>query len=107
MDSVARVNKVAKSKSGRNDEDLKGENRLLRKQLKLAQKETGQLRKRLAKYENIVDNYVTESEPDYSNVPVFDNYCVHCSKGIKQEVDLGARLLVSCSVCDYREVIKK
>ena len=98
---------LSRSKSHSASEDLKGENRNLRKQVKVLKKEVGALKKRLSKYESFVDNFTYErdDEPQFEDI-VDDNRCVECGRGDIITVDLGARKLVRCTICEYRKVLK-
>lgn len=99
---------MAKSKSHTSEEDLKGENRKLLKQIKHLKKELGAANKRLSKYENMVDTFIYHgSEETLDSAKAPKGNCPRCGDGKLQISDVAnVRKIVTCTECDYREVKK-
>lgn len=96
---------MAKSKSHSADEDVKGENRSLKKQVNQLKREINSLYKRLSKYENLVNNFIYEEEKS-TILPVRTDLCIACSKGKIVITDLGIRKIITCTECKHREIKK-
>ncbi len=89
---------MSKSKHARPDEFQKEINRHLKKLLKQAQQEIGQLKKQLGYSQNKSSKIKQPKEQD--------NECQICGKGLIKVSDLGIRKIISCTTCDYKKIIK-
>lgn len=95
---------VAKSKSAKEDEDLRGnlrslikENRALRKRLR-----------QLEKSRHIWTQYNLDSDENVLPPNVVEEIsCPTCPHGTLLLIDLGIRNLWSCSSCTYRKIVIK
>lgn len=99
---------MAKSRSAKDSEDLRGENRNLRKEIKHLRREVARLSKNISKTENMVDNFAYNIEDVFeeTTVTTTKNLCKSCNKGKLKTIDLGIRKLLICDECRQREIIK-
>jgi hypothetical protein len=88
---------MSKSKHAKHDEFQKEINRHLKKLLKQAQQEIGQLKKQLGYSQNKTEK--TKKDKDL-------NDCESCGKGVLKTSDLGIRKIISCTNCDYKKIVK-
>lgn len=89
---------MAKSRTHKDDEDLRGELREANKIIKALKKRLRQLERSKHMWEdnNLDDNepVVEEKRPDS---------CPHCKTGTLMSVDLGIKHLWTCDSCEYRK----
>lgn len=81
---------------------LKKENEELRSLVK-------SLRKRLKQLEKSKHIYLDKKEDEHVEQEIEQeeiNKCPECYQGFIQTVDLGIRILHSCTLCDWRKTIK-
>lgn len=89
---------MSKSKHAKPDEFQKEQIRHLKKELKRAHQEIGQLKKLLG--------YSQNNTGKSKSVKEIEDECVSCGKGLIKVSDLGIRKIISCTLCDYRKIIK-
>lgn len=80
---------------------LKQENRELRAEIKKVRQQLRQLEK--AKHIYIEEHY---DEDDIPENPI-EVKCSECYTGVITTIDLGIKMMHSCSLCAYRKVINK
>lgn len=90
---------MTKSKHGNPREFEKGQIRELKKALKQANQEIGQLKKLLGYGQNKTPNTRRQKEID-------PDQCENCGKGTIKVADLGIRTITTCTLCPYRKVSK-
>jgi formylmethanofuran dehydrogenase subunit E len=86
---------MVRKRSSREIEELRGENKQLRKLVK-------HLRKELHRAQN--QKPVSEEEPKIIKKRGRKPKCPECGENMNDPVDLGVRLITTCSSCDYRKV---
>lgn len=98
---------MSKSKSHRDDEDLKGLIREKDKLIKSLRKHIKKLEKERHSWEKTkLDDEVDEMmEPRTHNAFVVN--CHSCKRGELKTTDLGIKMLTSCSTCGYRKIAAK
>ena len=96
---------MARSRKQPDLEELRGQNRLLRKKIKALEKQLGRAKKATKRAIDLS----TESYDDGEDVALPENYtpCIKCGRPVV-EVDLGKRKLDLCKnpACAYRSVKK-
>lgn len=93
---------MARSKSHKDDENLRGEIRELKAQNKALKKRLRQLEKN----KHIWEEYLVEEEDRSERKQNKQDMCPECGDGTLVYVDLGIKHLFSCSVCTYRTKAK-
>ena len=94
---------MAKSKTHKDDEELKGKMRDLEKQNKALRKRLRQLEKNKHIWE---ENNLDETDPSFVIKPIETAVCPQCSKSLLS-FDLGIKILWSCTNCSYRKTQSK
>ncbi len=89
---------MARSKSYRNEEDLKG----LLRQLKAENKSLKRRLRQLEKNKHIWEEYLLEDEDQEVKKDTKEQRCPECGEGILSYVDLGIKHLMCCNQCKYR-----
>jgi phosphoglycerate-specific signal transduction histidine kinase len=84
-------------------EYLRGELRKLKAENRHLRKELGRTTKKVKVFEETVD---LQEEPEMTLEAATD-LCKSCGKGQIQTVDLGVRVMVTCTQCTYRKAYKK
>ncbi len=89
---------MTRSKDHKNDEDLQGIIKSLKREIKSLNQEIARLHKLLGYSQNKTEKTrrVKESEDD----------CKLCGKGTIKVSDLGIRKIISCTVCAYKKITK-
>lgn len=96
---------VAKKKSGSELEHLRGIVRQMKSELRHMKKEVARKTKREHLYEErIVEEYEQEIRDD--NVYIKKEECPECGNAI-DTIDLGTRIIITCTDCKYRTSRKK
>lgn len=90
---------MAKSKNHKEDETLLGELRQLRAENKALKRRLKQVEKRQHTFDKADD--IEDFSDRKSSLPIAAT-CTDCGKGFITEVDLGARILYKCGVCQWR-----
>lgn len=92
---------MARKKSHREDEDLKGEIKKLKSIIRNLQKRLRQYEKFEyyfeEAFETIEESKAKEAEQEYKA-----DKCEVCGKGELRIIDLGRNIYTACTVCDYR-----
>jgi len=94
---------MTRSKSHRGDEDLKGMLREARSQIKALKRRLRQLEKNKHLWE---ENKLDDSEPEEFQEVKLSN-CPDCKKGFLKNTDLNIKILITCTLCDYRKITNK
>jgi len=95
---------MTKSKDRSEAENLRGIIRNLRAENKHLKKQLSRKDKRAFQYEDLEDKLRDiETKEEYVEVEV--NKCPKC-KGKIKNIELGARILIKCDNCNYRETKK-
>ena len=90
----------SKRKSVDDSERLRNENKELKSMVKSLEREIKKLNKEYkTEYnrQNLLQEEYEERKPK----------CQECGKGEHKVTELGPRKFITCSVCDYRKVVKK
>lgn len=83
-------------------EALRSENRELKATVKDLERQLKKLNKEFkieSDNEDLVKSTTQEKKPK-------TNRCDKCERGIVKTTDLGPRIIRSCTICEYRQVIK-
>lgn len=89
---------MSKSKESKDEEYHKGIIRGLKKQLIKLQQENKRLLRELGYGQNKTEKPRRTKE--------IEDECQSCGKGLIKVSDLGIRKIISCTLCDYRKIIK-
>lgn len=89
---------MTRSKNHKQDEDLQGIIKSLKREIKSLNQEIARLHKLLGYGQNKTEKT--------KRVKDFDNVCPECQKGIIKVSDLGIRKIVSCPFCTYKKITK-
>lgn len=89
---------MSKSKHAKPDEFQKEQIRHLKKELKRANQTIRSLEKDLG--------YTQNKTEKTKRVKEIEDECQSCGKGLIKVSDLGIRKIISCTLCDYRKIIK-
>lgn len=91
---------MARTKSHKADEDLRGRVKELEKINKSLRKRLRQLEKNRHVWQQ---NQLDDEDPIEDIKPMEEHKCDHCEYGVLIFTDLGIKTLVSCSSCLYRK----
>lgn len=87
---------MTRSKDHKNDEDLQGIIKSLKREIKSLNQEIAQLHKSLGYSQN-----KTEKTKRVKEINIEPN-CPDCSKGILKEITLVGKIFIICPICNYR-----
>ena len=90
-----------KQKNRKPDEQLLGENRLQRKQIRKLEQKIRSLEKELG----YSQNKDTSKKYNKKQEVELEPNCIECARGFLREISLVGRTFIVCSVCDYRKKI--
>lgn len=92
---------MAKKKAHKDGEELKGENRHLRKVIAHLKKQIGRADKELSKRLAEVPEERVEVQDDVEEIASELGKCPEC-KARLNSIDMGSRLIIHCTKCEYR-----
>ncbi len=89
---------MTRSKNHKQDEDLQGIIKSLKREIKYLNQEIARLHKLLGYSQN-----KTEKTKRFKEI---EDLCASCGKGLIKVTDIGIRKIISCTVCAYKKITK-